>query len=42
MIEKICTQIIEKLEKEHIKAFGEKELLLISSQYNGLWLEHAY
>lgn len=42
MINKICSEIKERLENVHIRKFGEKELLLISSQYDGLWLEHAY
>lgn len=42
MVGKICNVIKERLENEHIRKFGEKELLLISSQYPGLWLEHVY
>lgn len=42
MINQICNEIKERIENIHIKKFGEKELLLISSQYAGLWLEHVY
>ena len=42
MINKICDEIKRRLEQEHIKKIGERELLLISTQYSGLWLEHAY
>ena len=42
MIKQICNEIKERIENIHIKKFGEKELLLISSQYAGLWLEHVY
>ena len=42
MIDKICNEIKGRLEREHIKKVGERELLLISSQYPGLWLEHVY
>lgn len=42
MVNKICDEIKNRLESIHIKKFGDKELLLISSQYAGLWLEHVY
>lgn len=42
MIQKICHEIKDRLEREHIRKVGERELLLISTQYPGLWLEHAY
>ena len=42
MIKSICNEIIQKIEKEHIREIADRELLLISSQYPGLWLEHAY
>jgi len=42
MINKICNEIKERIDNIHIKKLGGKELLLISSQYAGLWLEHVY
>lgn len=42
MINEICHEIKERLEREHIQKIGDWELLLISTQYPGLWLEHAY
>ncbi len=41
--EQIEKEILNRF-KEHIKCFGgmENPLLLISEQYNGLWLEHVY
>lgn len=42
MTNKIADEIMYRLENIHIKKIGGKELLLISSQYNGLWLEHVY
>lgn len=42
MINQICNEIKERIDNIHIKKLGEKELLLISSQYAGLWLEHVY
>lgn len=42
MTDKICAEIKERLEKVHIRKFGDKDLLLISDQYAGLWLEHVY
>lgn len=42
MINQIKNEITRRLENMHIKKFGNKELLLISSQYAGLWLEHVY
>lgn len=42
MVDGICSEIVKRLEKEHIKNIAERELLLISSQYPGIWLEHAY
>jgi len=42
MINQICKEIRERIENIHIKKFGEKELLSISTQYMGLWLEHVY
>lgn len=40
----ICRQIHQRLEAQHIRCFrGRKEpLLLISTQYPGVWLEHVY
>ena len=42
MVEMICREITERLQNIHIRKFGEKELLQISSQYAGVWLEHVY
>ena len=42
MINEICHEIKERLDGEHIQKIGDRELLLISTQYPGLWLEHAY
>lgn len=44
MTEKICKEIIERLEREHIRAINgaDKPILLISAQYPGIWLEHVY
>ncbi len=42
MTNKISREIVSRLENIHIKKIGEKELLLISAQYDGLWLEHVY
>lgn len=42
MINKICEETKERLQNIHIKKIGGKDLLLISSQYAGLWIEHAY
>ena len=43
-IKKICMEIIQRLETEHIKPLmnGTKKLLFISGQYPGVWLEHTY
>ncbi len=40
----ICKEIQARLEKEHIRRFKgvSYPLLLISTQYAGLWLEHVY
>lgn len=42
MIYKICDEIKKRLENIHIKKVCGKDLLLISAQYPGLWLEHVY
>lgn len=41
MVTEICKAIEERL-TQHIKMIGGKQLLMISTQYPGLWLEHAY
>ena len=40
----ICKAIKSRLENEHIRCFKDVSdpLLLISTQYSGLWLEHVY
>ena len=40
----ICEEIKKRLEEKHIKRIAgfEKPILLISSEYPGLWLEHVY
>jgi len=42
MVSKICNEIEKRLENMHIQKLGGRELLLISAQYPGLWLEHVY
>ena len=42
MTDKICEEIWERLQNKHIRSFGGKELLQISEQYAGVWLEHVY
>lgn len=41
-VKKICDEINNRLEQQHIKNICGKELLLISNAYPGLWLEHVY
>ena len=40
----ICEQIVKRLDEKHTRVlYGyDKPLLLISDEYNGIWLEHLY
>lgn len=42
MVKHICDEIEKRFTNVHIKKMGDKELLMISNQYPGLWLEHIY
>ncbi len=41
-IPEICSAIYERIASHHIRPLAGKKLFVISSQYNGLWLEHVY
>lgn len=42
MVKNICKQIEKRFTEVHIKKMGDVDLLMISNQYPGLWLEHIY